>query len=424
MKYLRIKREIKPVFPVLVMLGAILIGPAAFVSIAGKTPKIFWVDIVLIIILGIWLLRGRLLTLSIAGVEKWFALYVGIATFSLALSKDILLSVSLVQRLVFTFLIFIVAYNCLRTRQNVRIVIGALFLFIIFLSLLLLYNGWLYLSGRQILEIGAGTKSMAQIKWGRSNYLASFFILFILPLFSLVMIKPHRKIILKIAAAGVVIMALLFTQSRGAILSVIAGIVLGIGMGVVSGRVAKTRYIISGMLCILIVFVAGWLLLPRQISDTFAESARILTDQLRGDRSSISRIQLIKEAWAASKDNLIAGIGIGNQSIVLNDAVLVHNLYLETLLETGLIGLLTLGAYLLSVGRRFFLLWKTSRDRQTLIFTGSLLISFYISLINAAQEPSFWGPEYASVLAIYFAAVCAMTKTGVPEFWERKKIIC
>lgn len=416
-------REIRTVFPIIVMLGAILLGPVAVVSIAGKTPKVFWVDIVLIIILGIWLLKGQLFTLRLAGVEKWFALYVLIATLSLVSSKDILLSISLIQRLAFTLLIFIVAYNCLKTRHNVRIVIGALYLFVVVLSILLLYNGWQFTAGMKTLETEAVTKSMAQIKWGRSNYLASFFIIFILPLFSLIITKPHRRLILKLGAAGVIILALLFAQSRGAILSILLGIFLGIGLGIVSGQFVKTRFFIVILLCFVIVFATAWLLLPRQITNNFTAYTKILIEQMTWDRISIYRIQLINEAWAVAKNHLITGIGIGNQGFVLSDVASVHNLYLETLLETGLIGLFALSAYLLSVGRRFYLLWKRSNDKRAHMFTGSLLISYFISMINAAQEPSFWGPEYAGVLAIYIATVCAMMKTGVPELWGRKKTV-
>jgi len=417
-----ILKKIWPVFPVIAILFSILLGPVAVIPVGGRTPKILWVDIVVFLVLGIWFLKGKLFCIRLAGIEKWALLYIGIAFFGLVKTMDVLRSMAILQSRVLPVLVLIIVFNSLKTQQDIRVTVKALLVFVVVLAGILLLYGWFYRSGRMLLAIGLGAKSMAHTNWGQSNYLASFFILLILPLFSLLFMKPHRYILVKLASAGVVMIALIFTQSRGAILSFFLGIFLWMGLSAVSGQVLKMRFIVIWLLFFAVLSTTAWFLLPKNVTETMMASSQQLIDQLVENREAITRFQLLKEAWAAFIKSPVIGIGLGNQSKVLTVAESVHNLYVETLLETGLVGFTALVAYLVMCSWVFFRLWKNSPDKQSQIFSGSLMAAFLIALVNAAQEPSFWGAEYAYVLMILIALVCAMRKIGIPDFTKRESL--
>jgi len=416
---LRWQNKIKPILPIVIILFSILLGPAVIVRWGDKTPRVLWVDVVLSVVIGIWILKGKFFRFRLAGIEQWLILYIGIAAIGLPMTVDFLRSLAILQLRILPLFVFIIVFNSLKTQQDIRVTLKALLVFIVLLAVQLLIYGWLNRSEMTSPLPGQVTKSIAQTTWGRSNYLASLFIILILPLISMILMKPYRRLLFKFAAAGIVIIALIFTQSRGAFLSLLLGVVLWILLGAFSGRFRKTGRVIGYISFAVILCIAAWHILPEEVTGAMTSSSRRLVDQFFWERNSISRLNLLIEAWAGFIKSPIIGIGIGNQYTVLTVAESVHNLYLETALESGLIGLAALAAYLIAVARVFFHIWKKAPKTQSQLIAESLMISFLISLINAAQEPSFWGPEYAYVLVILIALACAMSKIGIPDFAKR-----
>ncbi|HVF39138.1 MAG TPA: hypothetical protein VM939_04495, partial [Gemmatimonadaceae bacterium] len=63
-------------------------------------------------------------------------------------------------------------------------------------------------------------------------------------------------------------------------------------------------------------------------------------------------------------------------------------------METGIVGLFTLLGILAGFAAKLWWLWKNCTEREHPM-AGALLTTFVIALINVAQEPSFWGPQYS-----------------------------
>ena len=114
-------------------------------------------------------------------------------------------------------------------------------------------------------------------------------------------------------------------------------------------------------------------------------------------------------------DHPIFGIGLGNQNVMKNQLGMgetTHNLYLDTLLELGLTGLLTLSVVLVGVWRRIYTEWQFERDQDIEPILAGVLTILFIGLINAFQEPSFWGAQYSILFWFLMGIGCPKLGTG------------
>jgi O-antigen ligase len=159
-----------------------------------------------------------------------------------------------------------------------------------------------------------------------------------------------------------------------------------------------------------VIFI--WFRIPEEVrSDLSMTFGLLFTDFSQGNYGG-GRTELwiaaIKGAWNSD----LFGIGLGNEMFFYSREQMTpwaHNLYLETLLETGLVGLVALLGVLFAFWKTCWRLWKfvPRADRP---FAGALLTAFVTALINNAQEPSFWGPQYSCLFWMMM---------GVAYAWSR-----
>lgn len=143
---------------------------------------------------------------------------------------------------------------------------------------------------------------------------------------------------LSAAATAAAVLALVLSQSRGGYLAFATTIVLAIWY---FGRTAKRR--IAGLLALALVGTASYASLLAWNPTHFGA--------VEEDQSALSRIILWYTAWNLFLSSPVHGIGFGTFNVVsdrylpvvvdMPEGLGVHNIYLELLAETGVLGLLS-----------------------------------------------------------------------------------
>ena len=221
---------------------------------------------------------------------------------------------------------------------------------------------------------------------GDANYLARILILAFAAAAFLGAGRTDRKErLLFVAAAGLIALAILFTYSRGGMLSLAA---VGF-MVVIAGRLRVTRWNVA---LVAVMLVA---LLPTNVGKRLLTLESLITGESRvisEDSSVEKRRQLLAIGWEMLSDRPLAGVGVGNfGSHYARYASMVgltsldytphgvrqypHNLYLEIVAETGLVGLFAfLGAIATALGVLY-------RARRMLIARGELAHAALVTAI-------------------------------------------
>ena len=201
-----------------------------------------------------------------------------------------------------------------------------------------------------------------------------------------------------ISSIGVMTVGLAASESRGGLIAV--GVALIVALLVVRRRIYLVTFVVT-----LVGFAALW----------FAINPGSWSRVTHFDSQGNGRADLWKVGWEISEDNPVVGVGVGNfrsvspeyvrrprelqyVDLIAERPLVVHNAYLQTLTETGLIGL---GLYLtiiftslraaLLAARRFeaggrIEMANISRALIVAIMAG-LAASFFIS---SETDPRMW----------------------------------
>jgi O-antigen ligase len=166
------------------------------------------------------------------------------------------------------------------------------------------------------------------------------------------------------AAMGVVMLSVIYTLSRTGF------ILIGLALGMVfikrSQSAAQTRTILALMVVVISLFFV-----PAEIFNQM--QSRIVPALQRGHEETNIRLDLWDAAFRMAEDNPVAGVGIGAYSTQLatygtgqavGKTLGAHNMYLQLMAETGIIGL---GIYVTILGVATWNLWKASQQSDPLI---------------------------------------------------------
>jgi O-antigen ligase len=120
------------------------------------------------------------------------------------------------------------------------------------------------------------------------------------------------------------------------------------------------------------------------------------------DGSNLGRLQIWQDSWNLAEDNFLLGVGLGNYSSVLNfaqnyrNAVTSHNLYLDLLVELGILGLLSWFVVI-------FFAWRAAwraRSREPVVALGVAGALVYFS-VHSFFETAIFNPTVLAFLVIY-----------------------
>ncbi len=404
------------------ILLAILFGPFTVLQIAGRTPSIYWVDVVIGILAFVSFAklcaRPGESSFRVPRVILWAFAYTLIAATSLLLTEDPLASIATLKLRIMPIGVFFLARRYGRSLPAIDGFFRSVIAFGCALSAIALYNWYGFSSGAQLLGEELGPKDMLQLSFGRSNYLASILVLIIPTAIAFIRRRKRRPLGLAYLSALVLIsIALIFTQSRGALISLAFGFMAWGFFGLASAF--SVRMVVSMLFAIIATLMAGlflWSKIPEEVRIGLATAFGLLWSDARLGNYGGGRTELWLAAINGAWQSNLLGIGLGNQRAWYAGAGLTpsaHNLYLETLLETGLIGLIALLGILHGFGATIWRIWK-NRSRRERPLAGALLATFVIALVNAAQEPSFWGPQYSCLFWLMM---------GVAYSWQNVQTI-
>lgn len=184
----------------------------------------------------------------------------------------------------------------------------------------------------------------------------------------------------------VLLVALGLTLSRGAFIALVFGLIILVVLYRYRTKVKMVLWpaITTGMVSValvlaLIYFSAGEQGTERYVQHTISQGEFV-------EESTYGRLAHYREAWRLFTTSPIIGIGLGNYGVVNSlepvgsreGYQMVNNQYLETLAETGLLGL---GALLAIVGLLARELWiRSVRDHKAVIFLailGAMLMQWH-----------------------------------------------
>ncbi len=227
--------------------------------------------------------------------------------------------------------------------------------------------------------------------------------------------KKRRFFLLLLSGVG--IMLLIYTQSRGAWVAFIIGLLLWLFSGLVFKRgVRFSKNTVLLLVTGLLVFI-------------YPLHYHIQQRLERPDYgSSYSRIPMMQVAWNVIQAHPLLGIGVNNYLYVMTDydntevqitktfRSTVHNLYLQVTAETGIPGLLLflllLLAVLLRMRKNINFAPKKYRQFQLGVFCGfiTFLIHSLVDNSDLTQTPSF-------IFWIYIALSYIIVNLSAQEFY-------
>ena len=232
-------------------------------------------------------------------------------------------------------------------------------------------------------------KNLLAVTWGRSNYLASFFVIIIPITIGYLFYIKSRKLKIFISTALVLMaFAMILTLSRGGILALLISLFL------FSLRAfnAKTLIPFLSITAILIIVI-----IVNPLTQVIIQSI----SNLETSNSVYSRINFYADTWNAFLKNPISGVGFGNLSlystfILAKEASSsAHNIVLGMLGEVGIIGAVfffsIIGVMIVKVYKDF----KSEEEESLKLLRWSFFVSIIGALIHSLVEPTFEGFQFS-----------------------------
>jgi O-antigen ligase len=210
-------------------------------------------------------------------------------------------------------------------------------------------------------------------------------------------------------------MASIFSISRGAIVSFIIGMIVWL---VILQRNRVVRIVNIVPIIVTTVFFAALIfnILPCALQETFvAKFDQALYEITEAPQSNLRIVR-----WETSLSCLVdapMGIGVGNYKWVMspmNSSMggSAHNLFLETLLESGFLALIALVAILVCYFKNIVGLFTSAKKTDELLLAASLMMIFVIYVSNVSIEPNYY-----SITFTYLFSVLMAISFALPKIW-------
>ena len=377
--------------PIALMLALLmLLVPAGRVSelnIAGRTPDLFYVDLVMLAaFVGSGFLVFRITRLWRTGWRPLLLFFAVVLAGGLQSSDTLAYIGSL--RSVFWALTMVALATRLRSEREARFVLFALVLGVAIVGVEVLVKVGLGGFG------GESEKGEIELDWGRSNYFATFAVVSAFVSYGLVR-SVRGTLGRAVAFAGLLaaVLLLVLTKSRAAMLAAMATLVLVAPM-IARADTVRRRSLLARLWIVWVPLSVGVLYLayPFVVATLGYDLDNFV------DSGNLRRIDAWLSAVDAFRASPVLGIGWSNATVLLDTltetGTTTHSLPLQLLAETGLLGAAAMAVLLWRVlghagSQPRFALDRRLRDGLRLAVIGALL--------HCLVEPSFWGTQFVVV---------------------------
>lgn len=400
-----------PFFLLNLLIFSILVGSLGLFKVGGKTPPILLVDLFFVLVIFIFILR---LVIDDNKHERFFLfsllwipfLIWGLLSPIIAYDKFRAL---LIWRSYFAgFISFSFAFYIIHRKSQVNSLLMALLIWGFTLAIIEFYI-LVELGGLSSGIIGIFLKkNLLATSWGKSNYLATFFVLIIpITIGYFITQKSHKAKIFSGITLVFMFSALIFTLSRGGILALMISIIFLL-FGVVKGRTLIP--IMIGFTIITLIIILNPL--TGVIIDRLATVER--------SYSYMMRLNFYRDVWKMVGDNPVIGVGLGNlgyhSQFKVTTHASAHNFILGLMGETGIIGAFLFLILLGKVFLKYFHDYMNESIEQIKILRWSFISSFIGCFIHALMEPNFEGYQFSImfwvVVALYLKLNLLLSENG------------
>jgi O-antigen ligase len=391
-----------PISNIIIILFSLLGGNLSSITFTQKLPSIYFIDIAITMVLIIMFIKvcqeGTLMSFNLNSLEWIFLFFIIWCFITNALSIDPIRGMAYLRYIIGGWFVFLL---CNRLFTNKYIVQKTLFLLMIW-GTLLCFMQLYFLSTRKNIIIALIGKDI-HLPIGSSNYIAAFYVLLIPLAIAFLQIPNLLKKYRVYLTLNVILMlsCLLLTGSRGGVVGLFGGSCLWLTQ-------IKKKAIMKKIIIIFIIIGIVLYLNP---------STRIIWynfSKIKTSASVFSRVGTWQESIRIFENHPIIGIGLGNMHYYVENylvkvtgnytLVKAHNLILELLVETGIIGFSIFFILLFCVFRsQFKLILKSCDPFANRIAKGAFIANVCV-LLHSMFEPTiltyFFGIVFWMLIAL------------------------
>jgi len=393
-----------------ILIFSILLGSLGLFKVGGKAPPVLVLDLVFVLSFFYSFFKSifhynesdRFSLFSLIWIP--FLIW---GLLSLIISYDKFRALLIWRSYFAGFISFSFAFFVIQKRFHVSFLIIALLAWGLILAIIEFYI-LMQLGGLSSGIVGIFfKKNLLATSWGKSNYLATFFVLIIpIAIGYFLTQTSHKAKLLSGISLVFMFSAMIFTLSRGGILALI------ISIAFLLFRIVRVRTMIP----IVIAFITIALIvmlnpLTSVIIDRLATVERSF--------SYMTRVNFYSDVWKMIIENPIVGVGFGNlgyhsQFKIITHAS-AHNIFLGLLGETGIIGAVLFFILFGKVVSKYIKDFVIESNEQMKILRWSFMSSLLGSFIHSLMEPNFEGYQFSIMfwltVALYFKLYLLPTNT-------------
>lgn len=252
-------------------------------------------------------------------------------------------------------------------------------------------------------------KNLLATSWGRSNYLAAFYVLLIpITLGYLLTFNSRRLKILFSLAILLMFGALTFTLSKGGVLT------LSIALMIFISRVVNPKIFFS-VLFVMVVGISIILLNPL----TFLIIEGLIN--VDSNLSTFSRINFYEDVWITFLKNPVTGVGLANLGyfakfkVTTDMAASAHNIILGALGETGIVGAFFFLGTLFWSFKQLVKNYLKEKNEKLKILQWSFVCAFIGVVLHSMMEPNLEGFQFAVVFWSFVAVAFKISELSDDE---------
>lgn len=359
-------------------------GLAAVPTIGSVSVPITYADLGIALALAQYVNRH---TATRVPYKKWLVALVAWNWIAVAFAAHLPFALSGVKTVTFAAVLSVITYSvCADTARDRRyviisVVLGSSMLAVKVLSQVLLTRG--------TVDTGVVDKSLSDLDFGRSNYLAALLVLGVTMAFiAIPLVSAKGRFAILVGALPLQLAAIVATGSRGQTAAAALAVVCGVWL--ISGREASLPKAAPALV------VAGGGLIVVTLWNRILEIWQPAIDYGVRDYSSVTaRFAIWRAAWRQFTSSPV--VGVGQQNLEWEGSyVMAHNWAIQVLAETGVVGA---SLFICALGAQWLLARGLARRAASVLLL--------VTAVSGFVEPTLRTREYDYLFWCALAAVVA-----------------